>query len=312
MTRKSEQSRPEHARKWAPRISRRGALAALTTGVGGSLLARSIATGIPAHILANPLEATAQDMPSGKFLILNSRNDGDPINCNVPGTYGHSDIVRSAAATMAETPMQLGSVSTTGAAVWAGLPQDVLDKSVFFHHATYTPVHGELGRVQTLMESTEQNDMLVSILCRELAPILGTVQADPVSLGAGGSELLRSAGRTIGNVAPLSVRDALGGVDGNLKNLTDLRDGTIDELYALYRERGSSAQRTLLDAWARSRDEVRNVSAALVSRLDALESNDQNDQVRCAAILAAMKITPVVTVNIDFGADNHADAGLER
>jgi len=305
--------KPSHtpaSSNWSSGISRRGALAALTTTVGGSLLARSIATGIPAHILANPLEATAQDMPSGKFLILNSRNDGDPINCYVPGTYGHDLVVRSADASMAETPMQLGSVSTSGAAVWANLPQDVLNKSVFFHHATYTPVHGELGRVQTLMESTEQNDMLVSLLSRELAPTLGTVQSDPVSLGAGGSELLRAEGRTIGNVAPLSVRDALGGIAGALKDVTQLRDNTMDEIYRMYRDQGNAAQRTLLDAWARSRDEVRNVSDVLVSRLDALEGNGQDDQVRCAAVLAAMKITPVVTVNINFGADNHSDAGL--
>ena len=89
---------------WSPKMNRRGALAALA-GVSGGLLARSLATGIPAHILADPLSATAQEMPTGRFLILNSRNDGDPINCYAPGTYGYDQIVRSGAASMAEAPL---------------------------------------------------------------------------------------------------------------------------------------------------------------------------------------------------------------
>jgi uncharacterized protein (DUF1501 family) len=294
-----------------PKLSRRGAVGALAT-VGGGLLLRSLATGIPAKILLDPLSATADDQTPGKMLIISSSSQGDPVNANVPGTYGFSDLYHPVDPLMAETPLTLGTTQTSAAKPWADLPQNILDRACFFHHATYTPVHGEMNRVQRMMDATEKNDMLVSLLARELAPGLGTVQTDPVSLGANGGELLSSAGRILGNVAPLSVRQALGGVDGPLKDLTALRDESVDRIYALYREHGTPSQRTLLDAWARSRDEVRSISTELVDRLEQIDGNDQLNQVRCAAILAAMNISPVISIHLDFGRDNHTDAALQN
>ncbi|HHH30829.1 MAG TPA: DUF1501 domain-containing protein [Polyangiaceae bacterium] len=292
-------------------IGRRGVLGAAATVTGGLIL-RSLATGIPAKVLLDPMSATAQDMPTGRMLILSSSSAGDPVNANVPGTYGYPELYHPEDPLMAETNLSLGGLQTSAAKPWADLPQNILDRTLFFHHATYTPVHGEMNRVQRMMDATEKKDMLISLLARELAPGLGTVQADPVSLGANGGELLTSGGRILGNVAPLSVRQALGGVEGPLKDLTAMRDESIDEIYALYRDHGTPSQRTLLDAWARSRDEVRSISTELVSRLEAIDGNNQVNQVRCAAILAAMKITPVVTIRLDFGRDNHTDAGLTK
>lgn len=291
------------------KLGRRSALGALAT-VGGGLLLRSLATGIPAKVLLDPLSASAQDLPTGKILILSSSSQGDPLNANVPGTYDFpaNQIFHSADPAMAKTSMTLAGKPTSAAKPWADLPQSILDRTAFFHHATYTPVHGELNRVQKMMDATEKNDMLVSLLARELAPGLGTVQSDPVSLGASGGELLSSAGRILGNVAPLSVRQALGGVDGPLKDLTAMRDHQIDRIYDLYRQQGTPSQKTLLDAWVRSRDEVRSIGQELIARLDAIDGNDEENQVRTAAILAAMNIAPVITIHIDFGRDNHSDA----
>jgi len=213
---------------------------------------------------------------------------------------------------MAKTALTLGATSTFAAKPWAQLAQDVLDRTAFFHHATYTPVHGELNRVQKMMDETEKNDMFVSLLARELGPTLGTVQADPVSLGASGGELLSAGGRILGNVAPLSVRQALGGVEGPLKDLTAMRDAQIDRIYDVYRERGTPTQRTLLDAWVRSRDEVRGIGQDLIARLDAITANDQENQIKCAAVLAAMNIAPVITLHLGFGGDNHSDADFEK
>lgn len=229
--------------------SRRGLLKGFATA-GGGLLLQSLATGIPAKILLDPLSAAADDRRSGKMLILTTSSSGDPLNANVPGTYGHDEAYHPLFEEMEETDIQLGDVSSTAAKPWASLDQSILDRTVFFHHATYTPVHGEIGRVQKMMDATEKNDMLISLLSRELAPMLGTVQSDPVSLGASGGELLSSGGRILGNVAPLSVKQALGGVDGPLKDLTEMRDKQIDRLYNVYRERGTTTQKTLLDAWA--------------------------------------------------------------
>lgn len=293
-------------------LSRRAAVGALATA-SGSLLLQSLATGIPASVLLDPLSANAEDeLPPAKMLIMTSSRQGDPVNANVPGTYGFADLYHPLDPLMAETSMTINGVATSAAKPWAELPQATLNKTAFFHHATYTPVHGEMPRVQRMMDATEKSDMLISLLARELAPRLGTVQAEPVSLGAtNGGELLSSQGRILGNVAPLSVRAALGGVDGPLKALTSLRDTQIDRIYQLYREHGTPSQHRMLDAWARSRDEVRSISTALIGRLDAVTGNDQANQVRTAAVLAAMNIAPVVTIHLDFGRDNHTDTDLD-
>ncbi|MBL4688618.1 MAG: DUF1501 domain-containing protein [Nannocystaceae bacterium] len=272
----------------------------------------SLATGIPAQVLLNPLTASAGDKRDAKVLILSADERGGPLNANVPGMYevGPTEIFHPQDASMAATELTLGGQTWTAAKPWADMPQTVLDQTCFFHHATYTPVHGEHSRVMKLMGATEKNDMLVSLLAAELAPMLGSVRADPISLGARGPELLSSAGRLLGNVAPTSVAQALGGVEGPLANLRDLRDASIDRVYNLYKERGTPNQLRLLDAWVRSRDDVRNVSTSLLSRLDGITNDGEEMQVRTAAVLAAMNISPVITIHLNFGGDTHVDAGL--
>lgn len=281
--------------------------------LGGGLMLRSLATGIPARVLLDPLSAHAGDVITGKSLILVTSSRGDPFNANVPGTYeyGPTECFHSADPKMAKTTLKLGGVTTTAAKPWAGLKDTTRNRLAFFHHATFTPVHGEFGRVQKLMNATEKDDMLVSLIARELAPVLGSVQADPISLGANGSELLSASGRTLGNVSPTSVRQALGGVDGPLKELTALRDAQVDRMYDLYRERGTPTQLALLDAWVRSRDDVRGISGDLLSRLDTIDGDDQDNQIACAAVLAAMNVAPVITVHVAFGGDSHADTDFE-
>ena len=292
-------------------INRRTMLGAFASGAG-ALVLRSLATGIPASVLLDPLSASAET-PKAKSLILATSSQGDPLNANVPGTYdvAANQIFHSQDPSMQKTSFMLGGKTVTAAKPWADLPAGILARTAFFHHATYTPVHGELGRVHRMMDVTEKNDMLVSLISRELAPALGTVQTDPLSLGASGGELLSAEGRILGNVAPLSVQRALGGPDGPLKDLTALRDQHIDELYAIYRERGTPTQRDLLDAWARSRDEVRSIELSLVERLAGIDGNDQLNQLRCAAVLAAMNIAPVISVHLGWGGDNHNDTDFE-
>lgn len=290
------------------KLRRRGFLA----GLGSGAVIPALATGIPARVLLDPLSAQAGQADEGKVLILSSDERGGPLNANVPGTYefGATEVFHPQAATMAPSSLTLGGQQWTAAKPWADLPQEVLDQTCFLHHATYTPVHGEHGRVMKMMGAAEKNDMLVSLFARELAGSLGTVQEDPISLGARGPELLSTAGRLIGNVPPTSVAQALGGVQGPLANLRPLRDATIDNIYNLYKERGTAPQLELLDSWVRSRDDVRNVSGSLLSRLDAIIDDGEQAQIRTAAVLAAMKISPVVTVHLDFGGDTHTDAGL--
>ncbi|MEM6996925.1 MAG: DUF1501 domain-containing protein, partial [Myxococcota bacterium] len=277
-----------------------------------NVLLRSLATGIPASVLLRPLSAGAGGPGDGRMLILSSDERGGPLNCNAPGTYdaAPTEIFHPQDASMAPTPLTLGGQPFVAAKPWADLPQSLLDQTCFFHHATYTPVHGEHSRVMKMMGATEKSDMLVSLLARETAEQLGTVQSEPLSLGARGPELLSSAGRLLGNVPPTSVAQALGGVEGPLAELRGLRDASVDRVYNLYKERGTPAQRDLLDAWVRTRDDARSVSDSLLSRLAGITDDGEAMQVRTAAVLAAMNIAPVITVHLDFGGDTHTDPGL--
>lgn len=290
----------------------------LRTGLGGLAL-RAAATGLPAGLLLDPRPGRAAPDPlsagPGRMLILFASGAGDPVNANVPGTYGPGaeEVAHSADPGMAPTALRLAGQRHTAARPWAQLPQDVLDRAVFFHHATYTPVHQDQSKVMKLMGGVRADEMIVSLFAKALAPRQGSVQAVPLSLGAsGGSELLSAQGRVLANVGPRSIQAALGGPQGPLAGLAPLRDRTIDRLYGLYKAHGTKHDHDLLDAWARSRDEVRGVSQALVARLEGITTDGVDDQVTAASVLAAMNITPVITVKGQFGGDNHADPGLAR
>ena len=92
----------------------------LKTGVGGILL-KSLATGLPASLLLNPRAGRAQSDPlsngPGMMLILATSGLGDPINANVPGTYGAGaqDVAHSADPEMAPTTLSLGGRTYTAA-----------------------------------------------------------------------------------------------------------------------------------------------------------------------------------------------------
>lgn len=283
----------------------------------GGLALRSLATGLPASLLLNPRVGRAGQDPltagPGRMLILATASTGDPLNANVPGTYGPGaeEAAHPEDPAMMPSTLTLSGQQYTAAMPWANLPQSTLDRTCFFHHATYTPVHQDQSQVMRLMGATDDAEMLPSIFARELAPRQGSVQALPLSLGArSGTELLTAGGQVLANVGPTSIRAALGGAQGPLANLADLRDREIDKMYNLFKAHGTKHDHQLLDAWARSRDEVRAVNGELLTRLDTIDGNDAINQVRAAPVLAAMNITPVITVRISFGGDNHNDTGL--
>ncbi|MEO1228521.1 MAG: hypothetical protein AAFZ18_06430 [Myxococcota bacterium] len=285
----------------------------------GSLALRSIASGLPASLLLSPRPGRAQADPlasgPGRMLVVFTSQAGDPINANVPGTYGEfaEEVVHPEDPAMEATQVRLREHITTAARPWAELPQYVLDQTCFFHHATYTPVHQDQPKVMRLMGATDDDEMLVSLLAKLLAPRQGAVQALPLSLGArAGGELLTAQSRVLANVGPRSIARALGGADGPLASMHALRDREIDRIHKVYRSHGNVHDRRLLDAWARSRDEVRTISDELVGRLSAINNDGEDSQVVAASVLAAMNITPVITVRGRFGGDNHTDPGLAR
>src|SRR5438094_913639 len=102
-----------HALADQPRLSRRDSLRAALFG-GGYLGLRALATGLPLYFLRDPSRATAQDLECAimakeklQYLILSASSQGDPLNCNAPGTYEVADIIHPMQAEVAATAVML-------------------------------------------------------------------------------------------------------------------------------------------------------------------------------------------------------------
>jgi uncharacterized protein (DUF1501 family) len=281
----------------------------------GALGLRALATGLPVGFLSRPYDLRAEDFTCAdktraQYLVIATSSAGDPLNCNVPGTYDFPDIAHSPDPRMAATPLTLGGVQTTAAAVWATMPQWVLDRTAFFHHATLTNNHANLPKVMRLMGATAKQEMLPSIVAKYLAPCFGTVQVDPISAGAG--DILTIDGRSLPNVAPTGLRDLLTKTNTPLNRLQPLRDATLDEIHALLKERGTKAQKLFVDSLATSRMQARSLGSDLVDMLATIKTDAADGQVTAAVALIKMNVSPVITIRIPFGGDNHTDPDLAR
>ena len=332
-----------------PLLTRRNAL---LTGLFGSgyVGLKALATGLPAWFIANPSRATAQDLACAidardnlQYLIVSVSSMGDPISCNCPGTYSGGapgDLAAAAAAvhpddtTMAPTPVTLGAQTYTAAAPWATLGVTANDatgdairaRTAFFHHVTLANNHGDQPKVMRLMGATTGGEMLVSAYAKHLAGCFGTVQKEPVAVGARGnaSELVSFAGRSLPSVSPTQLRQLLTGSSGGrggggrnnpagvLVELRATRDKYLDQLNQLAKNGPGSTevQKKFLDALALSQQQVRQLADSLAETLTSINGDGVVDQARAAAALISAKVSPVVTVHIPFGGDNHSDGNL--
>ena len=278
---------------------------------------RALATGLPASFLLNPRRAFA-DMPvtcgdktKAQFIILATSGSGDPINASVPGTYEDPKIVHSPDPALAPAMLSLRGQSYMAAMPWATLPQSVLDRTCFWHLMTNTPVHPKEPDVLKLMGSSRGDEMLPSLLARQLAPCLGTVQSQPITLGAQSpSEGLSYAGQALPIIPALALKATLTNPAGPLSNLQSLRDQTLKQLSDLYRSGGSPAQKAYLDSLVASQQQIRGIHQDLLSSLDAIKDNGVTSQITAALALIQMNVTPVIAIHIPFGGDNHHDVGL--
>jgi hypothetical protein len=293
-------------------ISRRDAL--LSALVGGGLLGlRALATGLPVSLLANPRKALA-DVPAGgcatskaQFIIFNTLGSGDPINASVPGTYEDSNIVHSLDPAMAPTALTLAGTKTTAAMPWSKLPQNVLDRTVFWHLMTNTPIHPKEPDVLELMGATPSGEMLPSMLSKALSSCLGTVQAQPVTVAG---QSLKFDGANLPVIPALALKATLTNPAGPLTKLQPLRDQTLNQIYDLYKNGATPAQRAYIDSMVTSQNQVRNVNQNLLGQLASIKDNSAASQILAAVTLIQMNVTPVVSVSIPFGGDNHRDIGL--
>jgi len=296
------------------KLTRRSLIKKTVFGAG-TLGIKALATGLPAAFLSRPLTAFAEDFTCtdktrAQYLIIATSSAGDPLNANVPGTYAYPDIAHSPDPRMAGTDFNLGGVPVRAAQVWSTLPQWVLDRTSFIHHATLTNNHANLPKVMRLMGTTARQEMLPSIVAKYLAPCFGTVQVDPVSAGAG--DILTIDGRDLPNVAPTGLRDLLARPNTPLVRLQAIRDQSLDEIYGVLKDRGTKAQKLYLDSLVTSRKQARSLGSDLVDMLAGIKSDNTDGQVVAAVSLIKMNVTPVVTIRLNFGGDNHTDPDLAR
>src|SRR5262245_23007804 len=307
-------------------FTRRDAL--LGTLVSGSYLGlRALATGLPSWYLANPRRASAQDLECAiqakdklQYLIVSASSMGDPINCNCPGTYEAPEIIHPMQPELVATPLMLGDkmyqVAKPWAAVEAGgaLQSAVHARMSFFHHSTRTTVHGDQPKVMKLLGATNRGEMLVSAYAKHLANCFGTVQPEPIAVGARGnaSEFVSFAGRTLPSISPTQLKQLLTGSRTDpLVKLRPLRDAALDRLNELAKSEGSPVQKAFLDSLALSQRQVRQLAEQLATTLMAITADDVNGQALAAAALISANVTPVVTLRIPFGGDNHSDQDLQ-
>jgi hypothetical protein len=281
---------------------------------------RALATGLPAALLLDPRRALA-DTPApcpgsstgAQFIIFSTSGNGDPINASVPGTYEDAKISHSLDPTMAPAKLMIQGQSYTAAAPWATLPQSVLDRTCFWHLMTNTPVHPKEPEVLKLMDVTQGDEMLPSVLAKQLAPCLGTIQSEPISLGATSpSEGLTYGGRALPIIPALALKATLTSPAGPLTNLQPLRDQTLNQLYDLYRNSATPAGRAYVDSLVTSQQQVRNIKQDLLAQLASIKDNGAASQVLGAITLVQMKVTPVIAIHIPFGGDNHNDPMLNN
>jgi hypothetical protein len=298
-------------------ISRRTALLSTLFGTGYVGL-RALATGLPASFLLDPRKAFASPavpmcaaQTKAQYIVFNTSGSGDPINANVPGAYENPMITHSADPSMAPTPLMIQGRPHTAAAPWSTLPQSVLDRTVFWHLMTNTPVHPKEPQVLQLMGATKYSEMLPSLLAQQLAPCLGTIQPQPISVGAlNPSEALSYAGAALPVVPALALKATLTNPAGPLTALQPLRDQTLNQLYELYKNGATQAQQRYVDSLVTSQQQVRNIKQSLLETLTSIRDNSAASQVLAAVTLIQMNVSPVVSIHIPFGGDNHRDIGL--
>jgi hypothetical protein len=193
-----------------------------------------MATGLPISFLLNPSIARSEEacaaMNASQFLILSMSASGDALNCNVPGTYDLPATFAAGSINHPDTPemapksLELGTATYTAAAPWASLPQEILNRTSFFHHRTLTANHGELSKVLKLFGELRRGEEVVSYYAKNLYQCFGTVQPQPVTIGG---ETASYGGRYLPKLSPTGLKAILTGPSGLTKDLQALRDSSL-------------------------------------------------------------------------------------
>lgn len=300
-------------------LQRRNALLKLLFGAGGIGL-RSVASGLPISMLLNPRKALADITGDSKiaaagapqFVLFSTSVGGDPVNANAPGTYADNNIHHASDPAMAATPLNLGSVQTTAAKVWSTLPSDALARTSFFHHGTYTVVHPDERNVLALNGAIQGGEMLPSLLAKNLAGPLGTLRTQPITLWPDSNEAISYEGSPLPLMSPVSMAQSIAAPNNGLgtTQLLKLRDQGLSQLHNIIKNGGTPAQKAFVDAYATSTTQIRTLQDQLLGALSDIHDSSPLSQIQAAIALFQLNVTPVATIHIPFGGDNHGDPGL--
>ena len=107
---------------------------------GGGIGMKSLLLGLPPSFITQ--RAFAAEMPT--FLIFSTMASGDPVNCNIPGTYKAGMIHEGSFATPQN--VNLGGQIYQAAAPWRTLNRGLRNRFQFFHHSTEIITHPEAAK----------------------------------------------------------------------------------------------------------------------------------------------------------------------
>lgn len=149
--------------------------------------------------------------------------------------------------------------------------------------------------------------MTVSLFAKNIASCLSTIQEQPMVLS---NNLITYKGSVQPILSPQSLAAVLAQPKSPLLDLQKIRDAHVDQLNALFKQSGTGAQRAILDSYALSQSQARNLSQDLLADLANLGNNGRFQQNTAAAVLFKMNVSPVAVGGYSWGGDNHGDTGL--
>ncbi len=311
-------------------IDRRHLLLSSLFGAG-ALGLRSLASGIPAAVLLNPRKALADvdagtgaclDKGKAQYLILSVSSGGDPIGCNVPGTYDDptsppmpvdfATVGHPTSPAFSPVPLMMGGTPYLAAGPW-GMLSSVMPNTCFFHNATDTPIHTDAEKVLEVSGASLSGEMLPSAIAKYTAPCLGTIQTQPVCVGLTPQNTIQFDGQNLPQLSAANLAQILTTTPGSLQNLQSMRDNDLNRINSVLKSSGTAQQRAFIDAYATSQTQLRSVSEVLFQQLAGFTApGTPADQLSAAVTLIQMKLAPVFVVYLPFGGDNHADNILKQ
>jgi hypothetical protein len=164
------------------------------------------------------------------------------------------------------------------------------------------------------MGATYAAEMFPSVLAKQLAPCLQTLQTQPISVGAATpSEALTFGGQALPTIPPTALAATLTNQTKEpytgMTKLQALRDSTLTDMYGWYNDSSQTtpAQKVFIDSMITSQQQVRGIAQSQLGMLSSITSNGNAGQITAAIALILMGVAPVIAVHFPFGGDNHAD-----